>query len=55
MMNFIAWNVKGLNKVYKQKELKKFCRTNKVVLIAIIEHRVKRSNVVSVLRKALNN
>lgn len=33
-----------MNKVYKQKELKVFYMENKVVLIAVVENRVKERN-----------
>lgn len=35
-----CWNVRGMNKVYKQKELKVFIQENKVGLMAITETRV---------------
>ncbi|XP_019242114.1 PREDICTED: uncharacterized protein LOC109222186 [Nicotiana attenuata] len=50
-----AWNVRGLNKLYKQKELNFFCKINKVVWIAIIEHRVKEGKAESVKQKILKN
>lgn len=40
----IAWNVRGLNKVYKHKELMVFLEENKVRVIAITESRVKENN-----------
>lgn len=39
-MKLITWNVRGLNKLYKQKEMNEFLTVNKVSIIAIIEHRV---------------
>lgn len=45
-MKFITWNVRGLNKVYKQKELKSFIIENKVSIIAILENRVNETKQV---------
>ncbi|XP_019255064.1 PREDICTED: uncharacterized protein LOC109233643 [Nicotiana attenuata] len=55
MMNIIVWNVRGMNKVYKQKELKTFIRENKVVLIAVLENRVKETKAESIIKKIFNN
>ncbi|XP_070023440.1 uncharacterized protein LOC142179626 [Nicotiana tabacum] len=54
-MNIIVWNVRGMNKVYKQKELKKFIRENKVVLIADLENRVKETKAEGIIKKIFNN
>lgn len=40
-MNLVTWNVRGLNKPYKQKEFRLFMKNNNVVIIAVLEHRVK--------------
>nr|XP_009590938.1 uncharacterized protein LOC104088038 [Nicotiana tomentosiformis] len=47
----VTWNVRGLNKVYKQKELRLFIRENNIVLIAILEHRVKENKAGQVIKK----
>lgn len=39
-MSVVTWDVRGLNKAYKQQELKGFIKEKKVVLLAIIEHRM---------------
>lgn len=54
-MNIISWNVRGLNKGYKQKELKNFISVNKVVLIAVLENRVKEEKAEAVIKKVFNS
>ncbi|XP_075077386.1 uncharacterized protein LOC142164109 [Nicotiana tabacum] len=39
-MKLVTWNVRGLNKLYKQKEMKEFIKENNIAIIAIVEHRV---------------
>lgn len=38
-MKLVAWNIRGLNKSFKQKELGRFINTNKIILLAIYEHK----------------
>lgn len=40
----VSWNVRGLNKVYKHKELKMFLTDNNVSMLADIEHRVREQH-----------
>jgi len=40
-MKLITWNVRGLNKVYKQKEVAMLIKTTKVSIIALLEHKIK--------------
>ncbi|KAH0781593.1 hypothetical protein KY290_001191 [Solanum tuberosum] len=54
-MNIIAWNVRGLNKVYNHKELKVFLQENKVGVIVITETRVKENNAAQVVMKIAKN
>ncbi|XP_075108980.1 uncharacterized protein LOC142180803 [Nicotiana tabacum] len=54
-MKVITWNVRGVNKVYKQKELMEFIKVNKVNVIAIIEHRVKECKDRQVINKIVPN
>ncbi|XP_019254007.1 PREDICTED: uncharacterized protein LOC109232716 [Nicotiana attenuata] len=51
MVKLITWNVRGLNKVYKQAELEKFMKNNKVGLIAILEHRVQGKYAEQIIKK----
>ena len=59
-MKWLFWNVRGMNKRYKQKEIKLLLQ-NKVSLAGLVETRVKSNNVRSVLQgiapgwKALHN
>lgn len=50
-MTLITWNTRGLNKFYKQKEMKLFLKTNKVSIIAIIEHKIKENIASRVIQK----
>ncbi|XP_009602893.1 uncharacterized protein LOC142168793 [Nicotiana tabacum] len=54
-MKIIASNVRGVNKVYKQKEVKKFITNNDVGLIAILNNRVKEENASRVINKITTN
>ena len=44
-MKWSFWNVRGMNKKYKQKEIKLFLQNNKVSLAGLIETSVKEFNV----------
>ena len=46
----VFWNVKGMNKRYKQKEIKLFLQNNKVTLAGLIETRFKEKNVKTILK-----
>ncbi|XP_016509455.1 uncharacterized protein LOC107826925 [Nicotiana tabacum] len=46
---------RGMNKVFKQKKLKNFIRENKVVLIAVLENRVKETKAEGIIKKIFNN
>ncbi|XP_070038219.1 uncharacterized protein [Nicotiana tomentosiformis] len=50
-MKVITWNVRGMYKLYKQKELREFIKENKASVIAIIEHRVKEYKKGQVVHK----
>lgn len=50
-MNIVTWNVRGLNKVYKQKELKVIIKENKIGLLAILEHRVVEKLETKIIQK----
>lgn len=39
-MKIVACNIRGLNKLFKPKDLCSFIRVNKISLLAIVEHRV---------------
>ncbi|XP_019257656.1 PREDICTED: uncharacterized protein LOC109235863 [Nicotiana attenuata] len=44
-MSVITWNVRGMNKAYKQNEIKEFIKENKKAVIALIEHRIKDQKI----------
>ncbi|KAL9227927.1 hypothetical protein vseg_003561 [Gypsophila vaccaria] len=49
MVNVGFWNVRGMNSLAKQKEIKWFMQNNKVELFGLLETRVRRSNLNKVL------
>lgn len=49
-MQLVAWNVRGMNKVHKQKEAKLFIRTNNVSIIALLEHTINDHQTTKVLK-----
>ena len=48
-MKWSFWNVRGMNKRYKQKEIKLFLQQNKVSLAGLIETRVKEGNATTTM------
>ncbi|XP_019259116.1 PREDICTED: uncharacterized protein LOC109237277 [Nicotiana attenuata] len=50
-MSVITWNIRGLNKTYKQKEVKEFRKGNNKALIALVEHRVKEHRTNDIIKK----
>lgn len=50
-MSVITWNIRGLNKTYKQKEVREFIRSNNKALIALVEHRVKEHKTNDIIKK----
>ncbi|XP_019244243.1 PREDICTED: uncharacterized protein LOC109224111 [Nicotiana attenuata] len=50
-MKIVTWNVRGFNKVHKQKEMKIFLEKQKINLIAIVEHRVQNAKEKEVINK----
>jgi len=40
-MTLICWNVRGINKPFKQKEIKNFLHKNKFEICGLLETRVK--------------
>lgn len=49
----VTWNVRGLNKTYKQNELKEFIKENKLGLIAILEHRMYDQKAEKIITKII--
>ncbi|XP_075108929.1 uncharacterized protein LOC142180761 [Nicotiana tabacum] len=47
-----TWNIRGLNKPYKQKELKNFLQKNKIDILGCLETRVKEKKAKKILYKA---
>ncbi|XP_019261589.1 PREDICTED: uncharacterized protein LOC109239475 [Nicotiana attenuata] len=50
-MSVITWNVRGLNKTYKQNEVLEFIKGNNKAIIALVEHRVKEHKTNKVIKK----
>jgi len=49
----VTWNVRGFNQEVKHKELRLFVRRNKVTIIAIFEHRVRKEKVGRIINKIM--
>jgi exonuclease III len=43
-MKFLIWNITGLNKPFKQKEIVKMIRRLKLSIVCLVETRVKQEN-----------
>lgn len=50
-MRLVTWNIRGLNKIPRQKEVSKFLRGNKVSMMAILEHKVKEQKVNQTMKR----
>lgn len=55
MFKFASWNIRGLNDLTKQDEVKKLISSNHLSLCGILETRVSRCNVVNVCNKVFYN
>ena len=49
-MKLVAWNIRGMNEVHKQKEFKRFISTHNVIFLALLEHKVKEHQAARVLK-----
>ncbi|XP_019235765.1 PREDICTED: uncharacterized protein LOC109216089 [Nicotiana attenuata] len=43
-MKWLFWNIRGVNKRYKQKEVREYIRSNKINLVGLVETKVKETN-----------
>lgn len=50
-MKLVAWNIRGLNKIFKQKELCRFISINKISIMAIFEHRTNEEKGKQIMKK----
>ncbi|XP_060211857.1 uncharacterized protein LOC132639432 [Lycium barbarum] len=50
-IKLITWNVRGLSKDHKQREVRKFIHENKVDLLAIVEHKVNKKHVEAIIKR----
>ncbi|XP_075080191.1 uncharacterized protein LOC142165728 [Nicotiana tabacum] len=48
-MTWYTWNMRDINKSYKQKELKNYLKTVKIYLVGLVEIRVKQHNAMKIL------
>lgn len=53
MLNLATWNIRGLNKVYKHREVKEFLKDNKIALIILVEHRIKLPNLAKITKNLI--
>ncbi|KAH0761484.1 hypothetical protein KY290_017557 [Solanum tuberosum] len=51
LMKLVTWNIRGLNKLHKQKELKLFVEENNVSIIEILEHKIKENTTHGIVKK----
>lgn len=47
-MNVLVWNIRGINKPLKQKEVKKMVARLKVSIICLVETRVQKANIIKI-------
>lgn len=45
MVNYKAWNIRGLNNLLKLKDVRSFIMSNKLDIVTILETRVKDNNI----------
>lgn len=50
LINWLFWNVRGVNKRYKQKELHNYIRNKNIKLAGLMETRVKEKNFKRVIK-----
>lgn len=50
LINWLFWNVRGVNKRYKQKELHNYIRNKNIKLAGLMETRVKEHNFKRVIK-----
>ncbi|XP_021866145.1 uncharacterized protein [Spinacia oleracea] len=50
-MNLCTWNVRGMNDPIKVGEIKKFLAENKIVVVALVETKIKEENCNKILKK----
>lgn len=53
-MIIVTWNIRGLNKAHKQKELKNFLNVNKVDVMGCLETRIKQHKAQHIQIKIVN-
>jgi len=49
-MKLVTWKIRGMNKVYKQKEVRKLLSTNNISILALVEHKIKEQYVKKLVR-----
>lgn len=52
-MKIPTWSIRGLNKLYKQKEFIKMMSRGKISIFAIVEHKIVENNAAHILREVL--
>ncbi|XP_016515156.2 uncharacterized protein LOC107831867 [Nicotiana tabacum] len=50
-MKLVTWYIRGLNKIPIQKEVKRFIRSNKISMIALLEHKINKKKAIQIIRK----
>lgn len=50
-MQLVTWNIRGLNKPHKQRELKLFMKENNIRILALLKHKIKKDLAGKVIQK----
>lgn len=49
-MKWVVWNVTGINKRYKHKELRIYLKINKISLAGLVDTRVEENKVINIAK-----
>lgn len=50
-MKLVSWNIRGLNKSYKQNEMQRYIKEHNISILDIIEHRVQEKYSQKIIQK----
>lgn len=51
-MEWLRWNMRGINKRYKQKKLTQYLKEQRIKLAGLVETRVKHHKVEKIIKKS---
>jgi exonuclease III len=52
-MKVLSWNIRGLNKAFKQREIRKVIRLWKISILCLVETKVRQENMDRVISNTL--